>query len=164
MLRQATVLLPSSAQRMLCDRNGLSILSTFMSSVTSLPFLCTANPYERRIDVTHTHLGAQCASATFGSTLQKVIKNKINIILTLLASARDQKWHPVQTTFFPTIWHRQLPQAFFTLYPHLFSSLIPLWLAFYGWFWDFEQRNNSPWPISSPTGIWEFSFESFFFN
>ena len=76
MLWRATVLVPGSAQRMLCDRDGLSIGSTFMSLVTLLRFLCIANPYERRIDVTHTHLVAQCASATFGSTLQKAIKTK----------------------------------------------------------------------------------------
>lgn len=126
-----------------------------------------------------------CKTSTFSSSmcfshLRQYItesdNNKINIILTLLASARDQKWHSVQNTFFPTIWHWQLPQTFFTLYPHfpknavhmgsslllspfrckqslvclprlffcLSNNAIPLWLAFYGCFWDFEQRNNSP--------------------
>lgn len=125
-------------------------------------------------------------------------KIKIKVILILLMSARDQKWHSVQTTSFPTLYdtdswsklslfyapfsqrccpprsslppspfkYKQLIICLPRLSFCLSINVIPLWLAFYGWFWDFEQRNNPP-PTHFLTNsylrvrVWEFII---FFN
>lgn len=76
MLSQVPVLAPIPAHWTLWDRDGLSILGTFISSLMSLAFLFITNFYERSINITFTHLVASYASANFDSALQKTIKTK----------------------------------------------------------------------------------------
>lgn len=92
MLSQVPVLAPIPAHWTLWDRDGLSILGTFISPLMSLAFLFITNFYERSINVTFTHLVASYASANFDSALQKTIKTKPkSVILVLLTSARDRE-------------------------------------------------------------------------